>query len=66
MYVVAVDYEDRKRAYEPPVNMEHVGQLRIAVKILHEDYVYNDTRGSNVLITNSLGLRLIDLIGVGR
>jgi len=55
MCVVAMGYE--ARTYETPVNMEHVGQLRIAVKILHEGYVHDDTRGSNALITNS-GLRL--------
>lgn len=42
MYIVVMVYEDGARTYEPPVNVEHIEQLRIAVKaLMHEgDYVH--------------------------
>ena len=58
MYALVMDYGDGARTYGPSVDMDHIEQPRITVKTLREeDYMHDNIRGPNVLITTS-GLKL--------
>jgi serine/threonine protein kinase len=60
MYVVIMDYEDGEHADIPLEDEDHIEQLRMAVKALHDaNYVHGDLRAPNALITTG-GLKLID------
>jgi len=58
VYVVVMGYEDGAYTCQELVEKEHIEQLQIAIKALHEeDYVHGDIRGPNILITTG-GLKL--------
>jgi len=47
MYIVVIDHQDRKHANVPLVDKEHIEQLRVVVKTLHDsDCVHGDLRDS--------------------